>query len=192
MLSPQAQRRLATRAPLALDAARPYAVKRNVHEIVVDAPPDRFAAALRETLADPGQQFGMVAIRRAPARVGRPFVAGERFLGTFHLGLGASPLVRWIEESFLSDYAEVVALDERRAVYRYLEGTPIAGSSTYLVDADPAGTRLTVVFEHQEINALAVSVLHRFALRQHDRAALAQARAAARRCGARVVSATTR
>ena len=61
-LSAGAARRLAARAPLAVDPARPAALKRNVHEVVVDAEAPAMAQALREVLISP---------RRVERRPGR-------------------------------------------------------------------------------------------------------------------------
>jgi hypothetical protein len=195
-LSTAAARRLAGRRPLHLDAGRPFAIKRSVHVLEVDCSPEALAAALREVLAEPGEALGGVVLRRLPERVGRPFEVGERFHGCLTLGgiARAWPLrglARWVEDRFLSDYAEIVEIEPLRFRYRYLSGTPIAGRSTLSLErAEPGRTRVEATFEFQEVRALALGALHRFALRRHDGAIDAQVRKAAARAGARILEST--
>ncbi len=197
-LGPRWVRRLASRTPLALDPARPFAIKRNVHEVEVDADPDALGRALGDVVADPVEALGRIRVRRRPDRVGRPFEAGERFHGALTLGGAAAGgplarLVRWLEDAFFSDYAEVERVSDREVRYRYLSGTPIAGSSTLRIEpAGPARSRLVVVFEFQEVAALALGALHRFALKRHDEAIQDHVRKAAARLGARVLRSTIR
>jgi hypothetical protein len=229
-------RRLARRTPLALDASRPFAVKRCVHELMVDVSASAFAHSMAEAVADPGAVFGVIRLRRLAERVGRPFEEGERFHGALSLArltdaaisgtplrfargalarlLGsrlATPMVRLLEAVLLSDYALVEELSlegagapaarERRdgspaapgarLRYRYLSGTPIAGSSTIEVaPIGPSSARVTVVFEFQELEALALGVLHGFALPRHDQAVHAIVAAAAARAGGCVTEST--
>ncbi len=230
-LAPRMARRLATRTPLELDSARPFAIKRNVHELVVDAEPGALAAALREVVADPVGRFGLIRIKRRAERVGRPFEAGERLHGCVALegGLrawlgrgrvrrsvlrpiaasafalpGARRAARWLEDRFLSDYAEVVEIAEtrdaagrevHRLVYRYLDGSPIAGRSVLTIE--PAGdrqggggSRVTVVFEYQEVSGAALGALHRFGIQRHDQVVHEQVARAAARAGARILAST--
>jgi hypothetical protein len=126
-----AGRRLDAMRVATLDGRRPAAIKRNVHELDIDAPAPRFARALAQTLADPTASFGLVAVRRVDANTGRPFAAGERFAGCFRLALAArawgapgwlvaaldradaAGLLPWIENRLTSDHAELreLALD---------------------------------------------------------------------------------
>jgi len=191
-LSAGASRRLARRAPLAVHPARGPAIKRNVHDFVVAAPADALADALGAVLADPGP-IGAIEIKRRPDRVGKPFAVGERFHGCVHLlgALGRTRAGAWLEDTLASDYAEIVAMEPRRMVYRYLAGSPIAGQTTFLLeDHVPAGSRLRVIFEFQEIGGAAVTVLHRFGLRLHDQVTLAQVTRAAERLGVPLISST--
>jgi hypothetical protein len=215
-LGARVAKRLARRAPQVIDAARPAAIKRNVHEVDVDVGAAAFARALRDVLIDPRARFGLVRMARTATRVGRELAAGERFQGCFGLRdaaaawgaprwlvrllerADAAGLLAWIEERFASDHSELVRVGfdpdadgVRRVAYRYLDGTPLAGESEYAIAPRGDGTcRLEVAFTYQETSALAISLLHRFGLRAHDRAVLAQAEAAATRAGGRVVSTT--
>jgi hypothetical protein len=201
-------RRLGRRAPLALDARRPFAIKRCVHEIDVDADARALAAAFREVVTDPAASFGLLRLKRPADRVGRPFAAGDRFHGCLSLRLAArGPLaallaapplaaaLSFLEDRLLSDYAEIVEIAAegaaQRLVYRYLEGTPIAGTSTLAIEPRAGGgARVTQVFEFQEVRALALGPLHRFALKRHDEITHRQVQAAAERIGARITRST--
>ena len=209
-------RRLALRAPNVVDARRAAAIKRNVHEVDIDVGAPRVASALREVMNDPRAQFGLVRLRRARGRAGRDFVVGERFQGCFSLRAAAEAwhapqwllfalevaervgALAWIEARAAADHAEITQLGFEpdddgvyRVAYRYLAGTPLAGESAYTIA--PRGTdacRLEVAFTYQETTAAALSLLHRFGIRQHDRAVLAQAEAAASRAGGRITRTT--
>jgi hypothetical protein len=176
-LAPDTARRLAAMRVNEIDPARPSAVKRNVHAIDIAADPDELAAALAAVLAEPGHRFGDVTVRRPAARVGQPFEVGDRFMGCFPL-------------PGLADHAVITEVAPRRVVYRYLEGTPLAGESAYTIAPIPGGCRLEVAFTWQELSTPALLFLHRFGLGAHDRAVLAQAEAAAAHLGARVVAST--
>jgi hypothetical protein len=106
--------------------------------------------------------------------------------------------VRYLEERFLSDYAVIADLtlepgpgEPRRLCYRYLEGTPIAGSTTLVVEPTARGSaRVTIIFEFQELRAATLRVLHGMALPRHDQAMHDLVRRAAERLGARIVAST--
>jgi hypothetical protein len=136
---------------------------------------------------------------------------GERFHGCFSLDrvlpryLGAraarlalgllGPLVEALEDRLLSDFAEITRLEEGPdrwlGEYRYLEGTPIAGRSRFVVEAlGPGRCRFEQLFEYQERGALAVEVVQRLASRLHDQVTLAQVHAAARLLAAEVTRST--
>jgi len=186
-LSPAMARALERRRPLAVDPRRSVAIKRNAHEFVVAAGPSvlahAFAAVMREQ-----DRFADLCILRHPARAGQPFEKGERFVASFRrLGW------RWLEDRVLSDSAEIVETEPTRVTYRYLEGSPIAGESSYAILPDGAGSaRVVVTFTFQEQGGLALSALHRFGIRWHDRVVQAQVEAAAKKIGARVLESTLR
>ena len=184
-LSPAFAKRLARRAVLAIDARRPFAVKRNTHEWILDANSDAFANALNHLLTQPNAQFGRLRVKRMPGREGKPFEVGERFTGALS---GWWP--DWLADSLLSDFAEITEVSPRRVVYRYLSGCPMAGSSTFSVEEDERGCRFRVIFEYQEVNALAVTILNRFGLRVHDEVTRVQVERAAQKIGAKILAST--
>jgi hypothetical protein len=209
--------RLDGRTRLTLDPARATAIKRNVHELVIGTDAARFAAAFAEVLSERGARFGLITVKRTAEQAGRAFTVGERFSGCLRLqdaagrlgsgslgrlvaALGRSRLGAWLEDALFSDYAEVLEIDlappagaPYRVVYRYLSGSPIAGSSTFLVEPLAAGRcRLRVIFEYQEVGGLAISVLHRFGVQLHDEVTYQQAVRAAERAGAALLSSTIR
>src|SRR5262249_60457531 len=89
-------RRLRGRAPLPVDPHKPIAVKRDVHELVVDVDAARFAAAFREVVTDPESTFGLIRVKRPAERMGRDFAVGERFQGCFSLELAAARRLPWL------------------------------------------------------------------------------------------------
>jgi hypothetical protein len=181
--------KMARRVPLPLDPARAFAIKRNVHEWVIGAGAQRFAEAFAAVLQEPRARFGAIEVQRMPGRDGQPFAAGERFAGC--VKLPHFPLSRWLEDNLFSDYAEIVEVLPLRVVYRYLSGCPMAGTSTFEITPLPGDRcRLRVIFEHQEVGGLAVTVLHRFGIRMHDRVTQAQVEAAAVRLSAPILSTT--
>ena len=100
-------------------------------------------------------------------------------------------LLTWIEDAMLSDYAEIVALEEHRVQYRYLDGTPIAGSSIFLVEPlGAARCRVRQIFEYQEVGGVALGSFQRFGLKYHDQDVHMQIHQAAERAGAQVVRST--
>jgi hypothetical protein len=215
ILTPAAADRLERRAPLPVDPARTIAVKRDVHELCVDTDAATFARAFRAVVTDPDSTFGLIRVKRPAARMGADFAVGERFQGCFSLeraalarvpaGLRpmaerlfgsavAARVVTWLEDALLSNYAEVVAIEEGdsfRLEYRYLDGTPIAGSSVFTIEPDGPG-RCTVrqIFEYQEVGGVALATFQRFGLKYHDQVVQMEIEQAAARVGARVVSGT--
>ncbi|HTJ47419.1 MAG TPA: hypothetical protein VL463_35210 [Kofleriaceae bacterium] len=204
-------RRLHARAPQVIDARRPAAIKRNLHELEIDRDAASFARALRDVLNDRTARFDLIRVRRPAADAWRDFAVGDRFQGCFSLRAaaarwGAPPwlsstaaalerigVLAWLEARVASDHSEITAADTYRVAYRYLDGTPLAGETTYTIA--PRGDRacaLEVAFTYQETTALALALVHAFGMRAHDRAVLAQAEAAASRAGGRVVRHTIR
>jgi hypothetical protein len=218
VISPPAQRKLEARRRLPVEPARSIAVKRDVHEFVVAAPADRFAAAFREVMTDPNGMFGLIRVKRPAERLGQDFSVGERFQGCYSLagallgGRGrllrpllawilALPPVRWlvstIEDSMLSDYAVIDEMvlapspgQAHTLKYSYLDGTPIRGSSRFFIESLGAGCRVTQVFEYQEVNSIALGTFQRFGLKMHDQVVNMQIHKAAARAGAVVQSGT--
>jgi hypothetical protein len=196
-LAPTFARKLARRRPLAVDAARTIAIKRNTHEWIIGAEAARFDEALESVMREPGARFDAISVKRLPGRAGEPFVAGERFTGCVRLAqlgwprLGRTRLGTWLEDALFSDFAEIVERAPGRVVYRYLSGCPMAGTSTFTVEPlERARCRFRVVFEYQEVGGAAISVLHRFGLQLHDRVTDAQVERAAARLGAEILSRT--
>src|SRR5262249_42979080 len=123
--------------------------------------------------------FGLIEVDRKRANVKKPFTVGERFQGRYSLeGALAGALgddvkrlfttldkdpafaeaVCELENNNLSDYGVVSALvirpphaKELRFSYRYLSGSPIAGSSAFVVtQLEPGRSRVSQIFEYQE------------------------------------------
>jgi hypothetical protein len=218
VIPPNAGRKLEARRRLPVEPGRSIAVKRDVHEFVVVAPPERFAAAFREVMTDPQGTFGLIRVKRPAERMGRDFELGERFQGCYSVAAAlvgaAGPLrrfvawvmglrpVRWLvsrlEDAMLSDYAIIDELvlepppgRQHTLKYSYLDGTPIRGSSRFSIE--PAGEgrcRVTQVFEYQEVNSIALGTFQRFGLKMHDQVVHMQIHLAAARAGAHVESGT--
>jgi hypothetical protein len=207
-LTDRSLRKLSTRRVLRSDERRAVAVKRNVHEFVIDAPAKAFAAAFHAVLTEPDARFGRIEVRRAPDRRGQPFVVGERFHGCFSLAasfprfaaalakLGLAGAATRVEDALFSDYSEIATLVETdhafTASYVYLAGSPIAGESRFTVTPlSPTRCRLDAVFTYQEISVVAVLALHLFAAKLHDDVVRDQVHRAAARAGGTVVGDTT-
>jgi hypothetical protein len=214
-LTQRAAERLGRRAPQPVDPSRSIAVKRDVHELIVDTDADTFARAFRAVVTDPESTFGLIRVKRPAARMGQDFEVGERFQGCFSLERAAlarvpararataarllasrpvTRLVTWIEDAMLSNYAEVVLISDRapfRLEYRYLDGTPIAGSSTFTIEPYGEGQcRVRQIFEYQEVTGIALGTFQRFGLKYHDQVVHMEIAQAAARVGAQVVSGT--
>lgn len=205
------ERRLDDRGVLAVDPRSPVAIKRDVHELEVDAPAQDFVEAFHAAMIDPARRFGLVRVVRKRARVGAPFRVGERFQGRFCVSAAAPARVaRWlehpvaeaalwtIESELASDFGEITELrlsldphdvrPQYRLRYRYLEGSYIAGSSTFIVE--PAGerrARVTQVFEYQEIASRYVLWMGTSVVKMHNQVVYSQVAQAASIAGARVV-----
>lgn len=154
-----------------------------------------------------GERFqGCFSIERAvlglPERGALRLLRGA--LGAFLRLRPAAWLVSKIEDAMLSNYAEILEIvlepdpagdpvggGARRLKYGYLDGTPIAGSSTFLIEPlGPDRCRFTQVFEFQEVNRIALNTFERFGLKYHDQVVHMQVHKAAARAGARVISGT--
>ncbi|MCB9732317.1 MAG: hypothetical protein H6745_06885 [Deltaproteobacteria bacterium] len=213
VMTPRVAATLDRRALATLSEGASIAIKREVHELVVSAPAPAFAAAFRAVMMAPESRFGDIRVRRPEGRLGATFEIGERFQGAFDVCsalarrgpagrlaaaiLARTPaLARRLEDAFLSDYAEIEVIEAlpgggERLRYRYLEGTPIAGSSTFLVTPDgDARCRVTQIFEYQEVNAFALAAFQHAGLKLHDHVVWEQVRKAAAQAGGQVISAT--
>jgi hypothetical protein len=209
VMSPKATSALGRRAPLPVDPSRSIAVKRDVHEFILDADAATVARAFREVVTDPRSSFGLIRVKRPADRLGQPFTVGERFQGCFSVELalgkaagllrvpGLRALAGLIEDTMLSDYAEVVDIVEDTAAqrfmleYRYLEGTPIAGRSIFTIEPCGNGcSRVRQIFEYQEVNGIALGTFQRFGLKYHDQVVQMEIERAAALAGARVLEGT--
>jgi hypothetical protein len=187
------ERQLMARTVLVTSPARKVPIKRDVRSFVITADPAPYAAAFAKVIADKKSQFGLIQINRLEKNEGKPFTKGERFQGRYKLDqavmadmngewkrlfgelLDDDAIQEWLctsENQHASDYGEVVDLVDQPPAgepymfrYRYLSGSPIAGSSTYVVAEVtdpkdiakhcPAGapcklSRLTQIFIYQE------------------------------------------
>ena len=170
---------LDAKAVLSLDPAASIAIKRDVHNQIVSIDAKPLADALNAVLMDPKRRFGLIQIDRKQATVGKPFSVGERFQGRYSLEgaiVGAlgddvkrlfdtlkkepafADAICEIENNHLSDYGVVSEIvlsppdaREFRFSYRYLAGSPIAGSSTFVItQLEPGKSRVTQIFVYQE------------------------------------------
>jgi len=169
VIPPAAVAKLDQRASLPVNPSRSIAIKRDVHEFVVEADVARFAASFKQVMTDPDGTFGLIRVKRPEPRMGRDFDVGERFQGCYSIesallkavdgapramlawALGVGP-IRWalarLEDALLSDYAEIAEMvlepdlsrgEIHTLKYCYLEGTPIAGSSRFSIESLGAG-----------------------------------------------------
>jgi hypothetical protein len=128
----------------------------------------------------------------------RPLLVGAK-------ALARSAAAKYVEERWLSDFAELTRLSRPSAngaanartdgvfevTYGYLDGGPLAGQSTYRIRPDgPDRCRLEVRFEFQELGLPAIFLLHTIGVRAHDRAVRAQVEQAAGLLGAPILDCT--
>jgi len=152
---------LADKTLLPLDEHGAITIKRDVHNFVISAEPKAVADAFGDVLTDPKRRFGLIRVDRPAADVGKDFALGHRFQGRYDLGeaIGAElsgdlkklfgdfleheHVQEWlcvIENQHASDFGEVTELEQNppsggayRMTYEYLTGSPIAGSSSFIV-----------------------------------------------------------
>ncbi len=164
--------------------------------IRVKRPADRVGRSF-----EPGERFqGCFSIERAALAAAAPGGRLARALAWLLARRTVARAAAFLEDLFLSDYGEIVELvlepdaaggEPARLRYRYLEGTPIAGSSTFIVEPlGPERCRVTQVLEFQEINGIALATFERFGLKYHDQVVHMQVHKAAARAGAPVLSGT--
>jgi len=213
IITPNGVARLEKRELLDLDPHGSIAIKRDVHEFIVEANADDFATAFATVLTHPESTFGLIRVKRPHNRLGKSFREGERFQGCFSIErairlrfraewldvfLAARPTARvigWLEDMMLSNYAEVREISEHDGVHRvhyvYLDGTPIAGSTTFTVEPlDEDRCRVRQVFEYQEQDSMALASFQRMGLKMHDQVVWEQIHQTARMLHAEVVSAS--
>ncbi len=211
------ERALAARAVLKLDAHSKVAIKRDVRQFEISCDARSFALAFADTMADPDRHFGLVQVVRSRSSIGKPFKLGERFQGRFSVarafadqplgrrlsnafeatrqrlegGIFHQALTR-VEDRFTSDYGEITELGidtlPARVQYVYLEGSYIAGSSTFVAQALDAGRcLLEQIWLYQEIHPRYVKWVGTDVLRMHLAVVHSQVRQASERAGARIL-----
>jgi hypothetical protein len=213
----QWEQELDLRPVLALDPSGSITIKRDVHNIVIGASAANVADAFHRVMRDPERRFGLIRVDRKRASIGRPFAFHERFQGRYQLdeALDAKIKAGWlkklfadavdsadvqcsirkIENQLTSDYGRISRLElappegsDFVLAYEYLKGSPIAGSSTFIVT--PLGKdqcRLTQIFLYQEQSAAFVSFFGAGGLKLHNQVVLSQATQAAELIGAKLI-----
>jgi hypothetical protein len=220
-------RELRQRQPLALDYRSDISVKRDLRDMIVDVEAARLAPAFQQVMSDPARRYGLIRVDRLPENLGTPFSLGEKFQGRYEVDRAVAeqlhghlrawfgdfadsdPVRAWvcqIENGHTSDYGVISALvvappSGRDYVlqYRYLDGSPIAGSSTFTVSdiTDPEllaqhgiskGSRLRQLFEYQEQNSSFATFFTKGGLRLHNQVVYSQAEQAAAAAGGKVVA----
>jgi hypothetical protein len=205
------------RQELVLDASRDITIKRDVHSVVIATDADKLANAFHEVMRDSQRRFGLIRVDRKQANIGKPFSVGERFQGRYQIDQalrqnlgpwekkvfgqfaedpGVRALLCDIENQNTSDYGVIAELNltpkdgaDYVIAYRYLEGSPIAGSSTFLISqVAPGQSRVTQVFEYQELTASFALFFSSGGLKLHNQVVYNQAAQAADLLGAKVVS----
>jgi hypothetical protein len=217
---------LRRREPLALSYGSDISVKRDVRDVLVDVEASRFAAAFAQVMTDPERRFGLIRIDRLPEHVGNPFVVGEKFQGRYGVEGAITEQLRgkarawfgeladsdhvqdWlcaVENQHTSNFGEIRRIElssvpgtDSVLEYVYLDGSPIAGSSTFTVSevTDPAllgrygvaqAARMQQVFEYQERGASFAGFFTRGGLRLHNQVVYSQAEQSAAAAGGRVL-----
>lgn len=201
-----------------LDNGSAVAVKRDVRRFEIEANAKAFAEAFHAAMMDPNTNFGLIKIDRLPQNVGKPFHVGERFQGRYQLDLalddglrgeieklvedasdtpGGQDVLCSIESSLLSDYGEITLIELAppegqpfRIRYEYLSGSPIAGSSTFVVEpVDATHCRFVEIFQYQEISSASAAFFSAVGLKAHNGVVTAQVAEAIKRVpGAKVLS----
>lgn len=217
--------RLARRPQLWLKPLGCIAIKRDMHSVDVDCDAAKLKTAFHAKMIDPCARFGLISVRRPCLRTGKDFQLGDRFQGRYSLkdsivrtllktmfggleplvdgvlsAMGIRQIMGLIEDNVISDYGEIVELSLTQAPYRlkyvYLVGSPIAGSSTFViedVEPGPADTwtgprsRVTQIFEYQELNAPSLGSLSTWALKVHNEVVYQQVKQSALAIGHEVV-----
>lgn len=136
---------------LPLDPLNGVSIKRDTREFVFVSKAATFADAFAKVLTDSKRQFGPIVVNRLPANLDKPFTKGEKFQGRYLLNealepslgfdIGRFDLLCTIENEVASDFGIIAELEQSPQPgfpytfkYRYLSGSPIAGSSTFIVE----------------------------------------------------------
>ncbi|MCA9632427.1 MAG: hypothetical protein KC766_32465 [Myxococcales bacterium] len=166
---------------LPLDPKSGTSIKRDVHNIVIDADAGEVARAFNDVMIDTSRHFGLIKLQRMRANEGKPFSVGERFQGQYTLTLAKDEWPKFwrnvfedlyendkiqvviceIQNSMLSDYGELTLLEldpkpgePYRMQYRYLgHSSPKSGSPI----AGSSMFVVTPIVDMKELNALGVS-----------------------------------
>jgi hypothetical protein len=202
---------------LVLDPKRDITIKRDVHSIVVAADTDKMASAFHEVMRDTKRHYGLIRVDRKQANIGKPFQVGERFQGRYQIDdallknlpswekkifgdLAQDPGIRTvicnIENQSSSDYGIIAQLDlspkdgqDYVLSYHYLDGSPIAGSSTFIISkVSPGVSKVTQIFEYQEQTHVFALFFSSGGLKLHNQVVYSQAAQAAELLGVKVVS----
>jgi hypothetical protein len=210
------ERQLDAKNQLPLRPKAEIDIKRDVHNLVVSAEAGALAQAFHETMKNPNNRFGLIRVDRKAANIGQDFKVGERFQGRYELdkALAAKLPEKWrehfgdvaedppwceilwkIENSHTSDYGVITELmltpqpgGEYRMAYAYLDGSPIAGSSTFtIVPVSPTTSRVTQIFLYQEQTADFARFFSSGGLRLHNQVVYSQVEQSAKLIGARIV-----
>jgi hypothetical protein len=204
------------RKVLALDPRSKITIKRDVHTLVVSTDAAKLADGFHRVMRDPARRFGLIKVDRRAVNAGKPFTIGERFQGRYELDQAIAQKLegKWrewfgdladdppfcellwnIENHHTSDYGIIARLElnpppgtDFVLAYQYLEGSPIAGSSTFVVTAVAADrSRLTQIFEYQELTEDFARFFSTAGLRLHNQVVYSQVRQAAELVGAQVL-----
>jgi hypothetical protein len=168
-------------------------------------------------MRDTKRHYGLIRVDRKQANIGKPFQLGERFQGRYQLSeaikkdlapwekkifgeLADDPGVRTaicnIENQAMSDYGIIAQLDlnpkegqDYVLAYHYLEGSPIAGSSTFVISkVSPGVSKITQIFEYQELTHPFALFFSSGGLKLHNQVVSSQAAQTAELLGAKVVT----
>lgn len=211
---------------LALVPQSGITIKRDVHNVWIDVDAASFARAFHDVMRDPARRFGLIRVDRLPQNVGKPFAIGEKFQGrysiegaiakelpeklrrTFGEFADEEPVKGWlckIENGHTSDFGTIARLELEPSPgkpfvlqYRYLQGSPIAGSSSFVVTdvTDPAelarlgvakACKLEQIFEYQEQSASFAEFFSQGGLKLHNQVVWSQAEQSAALAGGRIL-----
>jgi hypothetical protein len=202
---------------LVLDATRDITIKRDVHVLVVSADAPKLAAAFHDVMRDPKRHFGLIKVDRKLTNADKPFQLGERFQGRYEIDEalkhdmtpwakkvfgnfveepGVKAFLCDLENQATSDYGVIAKLElspkegqDFVLSYHYLSGSPIAGSSTFIIhQISPGTSSLTQVFEYQELSPTFAVFFSSGGLKLHNQVVYSQVTQAAEIIGAKIVS----